>query len=149
MNHVLGYVVAIAAAAILAPVIFGALCMITVPLVKLFRPLGRFSLVFNFVMSATSMCVAMTLFIWCLGQMRVTAAFLMFVIPWLGVISNDFRRIDAAKEGRWLSRLGQFMARHTDGIDYRGVVLGEYGSLAGNMLGLWLPVFAITNMRLW
>lgn len=149
--HVLGYFLSIVCAAFVAP-LFGLLfSTLSIPFVRPFRPLGRIrGALHNLVMATISMGAAMAGFLWVLKQLGVAPAFLMFLIPLLGVAMNDFRRIDAAKKHRWLSGLGQFMSRHTDGIDYEGVLWSEYASLVGDMIGIGFPVaIAFKGMSLW
>lgn len=143
MTHILGYVIAILAAAVVAPVIGALLFVVTAPVIGPFRPLGRTTFIYNFVLATASMSSALLLFLWIAKQITAGPALLMLAIPWLGVLLNDYARIDAARERRFLSGVGEFLARQVDDLDFRGVVWGEHGYLCGDIVAFALAAYSM------
>lgn len=133
---IVGYLLAMLAAAVVAPILSMVALVITVPLIKPFRPLGRATILYNFMLGAVSMSIALFLFVWAIRRMRISPSIAMLAIPMVGVVLNDLHRIKAARERRFLSGFGEFMAgRMKDDIDFEGVLWGKYGHLCGDTVG--------------
>ncbi len=142
----IAYVVACFAAVLLAPLVG----MVVAPfyrVVEKVRAPGRkiFGPWLCFLVSAITMFAVMQCFVYAAGRMGVTPSFLMFVVPHLGVMFMDFRQIDAAKAGGCL-----ILRRRLPPEDATLRVRMEYGSMAGDVLGLWLPLLLLSGPpKLW
>lgn len=142
----IAYVVACFAAVILAPLVGMVFTPLYLVVAKV-RARGRkmFGPWLCFLVSAIAMFAVMQGFVYAAGRMGVAPSFLMFVVPHLGVMFTDFRQIDAAKAGGCL-----VLRRRLPPEDAALRVRMEYGSMAGDVLGLWLPLLLLSGPpRLW
>jgi hypothetical protein len=91
--------------------------------------------------SAGPMLIAASAFIWLCGRMQIQPTYLMFLLPYLAVMRNNFKRIDSAKRGNTnVARMA--------GSDYDSAlqVRMEYGYLVGDIVGLLLPLLMISRL---
>ncbi len=111
------------------------LSLIFFPFIKVARKVKFIAYAFPFISSLTS--VAFTVFI--LIQMTYffgcKPTYLMFLLSWIGICSNDLRRITAAKKGT--TPVARIVGDEYDAVLQ---VRFEYLYLYGDMIGLWAPV---------
>ena len=130
---------------LLAASVLGAI--IQLPLVPLVRKRKSLAPASTFLSSAISMVVALLAFAWICGQMDVQPTLLMFLLPFFGVVSNDFDRIKRARMGATPVRA--MLAKHGDGYDAAFQVKMEYGYLIGDVLGVLLTLLVLRPLPLY
>lgn len=132
------YVAAIVAVIVVAPLMSIPLALAFTPLVRGHRRLAPAILGVQY---AIAVGLAMALFVWFCGAMGREASPWMFVIPFLGMTSNDINRIRRAGSGAtpvpaWMERQGEF-------FDASAVTGQEVGMYVGGVLGMGV-VFVLT-----
>ena len=135
----LGFVLGFLAIAVVDPL----LSLVFLPLTPLAR---KVRIAAPFIMGVTSAATAagsLLLFVWIAGLIGVRLSYAMFLIPYVLVMRNDFKRIHRAKRGTTTVALAL-------GENYDAVfqVRMEYGCLVGDVIGIIVPVLLIGPLPL-
>jgi hypothetical protein len=115
--------------------------MAFLPLTLLGRRIKAAAPVITFVTSYASMFLALLIFVWVCVKIEVQPTYLMFVIPYFAVVSNNFKRVDNARKSNTI--IAQAVG---EDYDPKLQVKMEYGYMAGDVLG-WLT-FLLSQGRM-
>ena len=128
---------------VIALIVQVLLTLLIAPLMRRYRllaPLG------SFLIAACSYGVAMLVFVWISRRWGVQPWVEMFLLPYVFIFLNDKNRVKMAKEGTSAAAL---MCKES-GVEYDsiGAIRGEYGSMAGDIVGFWrVYILAATALR--
>lgn len=137
LKTILAYILALLSMSLLSSLI----SLVFMPLMLIGRAVKVLAPVKTFLSSAVCMFLALTIFVWVCGKIEVQPTYLMFVLPYLAVVRNNFKRIDNAEKGR--TTVEQMAS---EDYDPNLQVKMEYGYLIGDVAG-WL-VFLLILGRL-
>ena len=140
---IVGFISSLIAMSILASII-GLLVM---PLSFIGRKVKMLAPVVTFLTSISSMFVALIIFIWFCGKIEVQPTYLMFLLPYLAVMSNNFKRINMAKEGK--SRPKRMTDKLGATFDQKLQIRMEYGYLIGDLFGVCLFLLSLNRLPLY
>jgi hypothetical protein len=140
LRQILGYILAWLSMSLLSSLI----SLVFLPLMFIGRRIKALAPVMTFLSSALSMFVALLIFIWLCGRIEIQPTYLMFFLPYLAVVTNNFRRIDRAKKSRPT-------VEESAGEDYdpRLQVKMEYGYLLGDVSGWILFLLSLSRLPLY
>jgi hypothetical protein len=140
LRQIIGYILAWLSMSLLSSL----LSLIFFPLMFIGRRIKALAAVMTFFSSAVSMFVALLIFVWICGKTEIQPTYLMFFLPYLAVVSNNFRRIDRAKKSKPT-------VEEIAGEDYEPSLQlrMEYGYLIGDISGWLLFLLSLSRLPLY
>ena len=134
-----GYVLSCFAIIVASPM----LGLVFFPLTRFVRRFRVVAPAFMAITTAAATGVAVLIFVWLASVMGIRLSYLMFLIPYVLSLQNDFARIARAKRGTTPVAL-------IAGDDYDAglQVKMEYGYLVGDTAGIFVPVLMLGRLPL-
>lgn len=97
-----------------------------------------------FAISYLASFISLLLFVWFCELIDIQPTYLMFLLPYFLMLSNDYKRIENTKNGK--TRTEQWLNDFNEPYNYRLQIKMEYGYLIGDLFGI--TIFLLLTNKL-